>query len=64
MYKLSAYYHAHTKQELPYYSIEKTSDKICEILVNVHLNLDDDLIEIIEEDNDINDTNVNSFGED
>ena len=29
----------------------------------MHLNLDEDLIEIMEEDNDINDTEVNSFGE-
>src|SRR5688572_32591181 len=36
---------------------------ICEILVDVHLNLDEDLIEIMEEDNDIDDTEVNSFGE-
>ena len=64
MYKLSAYYHAHAKQELPYYSIKKTSDEICEILVNAHLNPDEDLIEIMEEDiNDTDDTEVNSFGE-
>ncbi|CAI2187654.1 11873_t:CDS:2, partial [Funneliformis geosporum] len=30
-------------------------------LVNAHLNLDEDLIEIIEEDNGINDAEINSF---
>jgi hypothetical protein len=53
MYKLSAYYNAHAKQELPYYSIEKTSDEICEILVDAHLNPDEDFIEILEDANDI-----------
>ncbi|CAI2186510.1 4946_t:CDS:2 [Funneliformis geosporum] len=49
------------KTELPISYIEKTSDEICEILVNAHLNLDEDLIEIIEEDNGINDAEINSF---
>ncbi|CAI2196039.1 19236_t:CDS:1, partial [Funneliformis geosporum] len=39
-------------------------NKICEILVNMHLNPNEDLIEIIEEDiNDINNIEVNSFDE-
>ncbi|CAG8716140.1 4839_t:CDS:1, partial [Funneliformis mosseae] len=42
--------------------IEKTSEEICEILVNTHLNPDEDLIKIMDDDNDIN-TEVNSFGE-
>ena len=53
MHKLSAYYHAHAKQELPYYSIKKTSDEICEILVNTHLNPDEDIIEVMKDDSDI-----------
>jgi hypothetical protein len=51
MYKLSAYYHAHAKQELPYYGVEKTSEEIHNILVNTHLNPDEDLIEFMD-DND------------
>src|SRR4051812_32357315 len=34
MYKLSAYYHAHAKQELPYYGVEKTGEEIHDILVD------------------------------
>jgi hypothetical protein len=30
-----------------YYGIEKTSDEICEILVNADLNPDEDIIELI-----------------
>jgi hAT family C-terminal dimerisation region len=64
MYKLSSYYHSHAKQELPYYSMEKTSDQICEILVNAHLYPDEDLIDTMEEDiDDISDTEVDSYGE-
>ena len=65
MYKLSTYYHAHAKQELPYYSIEKTSDQICEILVNAHLYPDEDLIDTMEEniDDTSSDTEMDSYGE-
>ena len=52
MYKLSAYYHAHAKQELPYYGVGKTSEEIHNILVDAHLNPDEDLIEFIDDDND------------
>src|SRR6266511_2673003 len=52
MYKLSAYYHAHAKQELPYYGIGKISEEIHNILVDAHLNPDEDLIEFIDDDND------------
>lgn len=49
MYKLSAYCHAHAKQELPYYSIGKSSEEMHDIIVDAYLNLDDDLIETMEE---------------
>ena len=48
MYKLASYYHAHAKQELPYYSIGKSSEEVCDVIIDAHLNLDDDLIEIID----------------
>ncbi|GET04509.1 hypothetical protein GLOIN_2v1867436 [Rhizophagus clarus] len=50
MYKLSSYYHAHAKQELPYYNIEKSNEEVHDIIVDAHLNLDDDLIETMEEE--------------
>jgi hypothetical protein len=50
MYKLSAYCHAHAKQELPYYSIEKSSKEVRDIIIDAYLNLDDDLIETMEEE--------------
>ncbi|CAI2186635.1 17510_t:CDS:2, partial [Funneliformis geosporum] len=51
------------KRQIPFdIELEKTSDEICEILVDAHLNLDEDLIEIMEEDNGINDAEINSFG--
>ncbi|GBB85291.1 hypothetical protein RclHR1_11850006 [Rhizophagus clarus] len=50
MYKLLAYYHAHAKQELPYYSIGKSNEEVHDIIVDAYLNLDDDLIEIMEEE--------------
>jgi len=56
MYKLSAYYHAYVKQELPYYGIGKTNEEIYDILIDAHLNLDDDLIEFMDDNNSINDT--------
>src|SRR4051812_37300070 len=46
MYKLSAYYHANVKKELPYYSIEKSTDEIHQILIDAHLNPDQDLLEL------------------
>jgi hypothetical protein len=46
MYKLSSYYHANAKKELPYYSIEKFTEEIHQILVDVHLNSDQDLLEL------------------
>ena len=55
MYKLSAYYHAYAKQELPYYSIGKTSEEIRDILVDAHLNPNDDLIELVDDINEISD---------
>src|SRR5260363_237855 len=50
MQKLASYYNSHAKQELPYYSIEKTSNEVYEIIVNKNLNLDEDFIEITEDD--------------
>jgi hypothetical protein len=50
MYKLSAYCHIHVKQELPYYSIEKSSEEVHDIIIDTYLNLDDDLIKTIEKE--------------
>lgn len=63
MYKLSAYYHSFAKQELPYYSIGKTSEEIRNILVDAHLNPDDSLIELIDDIDEIGDMEINSFDE-
>ena len=49
MYKLSSYYHAAAKKELPYYSIGKSAEEVHEILVNAHLNPDEDLLELIDD---------------
>jgi hypothetical protein len=49
MYKLSSYYYAHAKKELPYFGAEKSSEEIHEILINAHLNPDDDLIELADD---------------
>jgi hypothetical protein len=46
MYKLSSYYHANAKKELPYYSIEKSTEEIHQILVDAYLNPDQDLLEL------------------
>ena len=46
MYKLSAYYHANAKKELPYYSIKKSTEEIHQILVDAHLNPDQELLEL------------------
>jgi len=45
IYKLSAYYHANAKKELPYYSVEK-SEVVYQIFVDSHLNPDQDLLEL------------------
>ena len=49
MYKLSSYYHAAAKKELPYYSIGKSAEEVHEILVNAHLNPDEELFELIDD---------------
>ncbi|CAG8628466.1 16073_t:CDS:2 [Rhizophagus irregularis] len=49
MYKLSAYYHANVKKELPYYGIEKSTEEIHQILIDAHLNPDQDLLELEDE---------------
>ncbi|CAB4404603.1 unnamed protein product [Rhizophagus irregularis] len=46
MYKLSAYYHANAKKELPYYGTEKSTKEIHQILTDAHLNPDQDLLEL------------------
>ncbi len=46
MYKLSAYYHANAKKELPYYSVEKSAEEIHQIFIDAHLNPDQDLLEL------------------
>ncbi|PKY58595.1 hypothetical protein RhiirA4_512977 [Rhizophagus irregularis] len=46
MYKLSAYYHANAKKELPYYGTEKSTEEIHQILTDAHLNPDQDLLEL------------------
>ena len=55
--------HMQSKNYLPYYGVEKTTDEIYEILVNAHLNPDEDLIEIMEEGIEVDDTEANSSGE-
>ncbi|RGB27932.1 hypothetical protein C1646_768480 [Rhizophagus diaphanus] len=50
MHKLTAYYHAHAKQEFSYYGIGKKNEEIRNILVDAHLNPGDDLIEVIDDD--------------
>ena len=64
MYKLASYYHAHAKQELPYYSIGKSSEEVCDVIIDAHLNLDNDLIEIIDNVYDIDNTKINDEEED
>jgi hypothetical protein len=49
MYKLSSYYHAQAKAELPYYGIGKSTEEVHEILVNVHLNPDEELLELVDD---------------
>ncbi|CAG8839058.1 20844_t:CDS:1, partial [Cetraspora pellucida] len=51
---VSSYYYSHAKNELPYYSIEKSDNKIYKILVDEYLNSDKDFIEIIKENLDEN----------
>ncbi|RIB12611.1 hypothetical protein C2G38_2200175 [Gigaspora rosea] len=58
MQKLASYYNSHAKQELPYYSIDKTSNEVYEILMNENLDVDKNFIEITEDSlNDKNDEN-------
>jgi hypothetical protein len=49
MYKLSAYYHANAKKELPYYGVNKSNEEIHQILIDAHLDPDDDLLEIMDD---------------
>lgn len=49
MYKLSAYYHANAKKELPYYGAGKSTDEIHQILIDAHLNPDEDLLELADD---------------
>ena len=49
MYKLSSYYYAQAKKELPYYSIGKSTEEIHEILVNEYLNPDEELLELVDD---------------
>src|SRR5438270_12811869 len=46
MYKLSAYYHAALKKELPNYGVGKSTEEIREILIDAHLNPNEDLLEL------------------
>jgi hypothetical protein len=46
MYKLSSYYHANAKKELPYYGSEKSTEEIQQIIIDAHLNPDQDLLEL------------------
>lgn len=46
MYKLSSYYHSNAKKELPHYGVGKSTDEINQILINAHLNPDEDLLEL------------------
>ncbi|CAG8709237.1 40881_t:CDS:2, partial [Gigaspora margarita] len=58
MQKLAFYYNSHAKQELPYYSIKKTSNEVYKILMNENLDVDKNFIEITEDSlNDKNDEN-------
>jgi hypothetical protein len=50
MYKLSTYYHANAKKELPYYSVEKSAEEIHQIFIDAHLNPDQDLLDELEDD--------------
>ena len=54
MYKLSAYYHAALKKELPYYGVGKSTEEIREILIDAHLNPDEDLLELEDDSPDNN----------
>ena len=55
MYKLSTYYHANAKKELPYYGVEKSDEEIQQIFIDAHLNPDEDL----ESENDLPDYYTN-----
>lgn len=49
MYKLSSYYYAQAKKELPYYSIGKSIEEVHEILTNAYLNPDEDLLDLLDD---------------
>src|SRR3954453_19665277 len=49
MYKLSAYYHASAKRELPYFGAKKSTEKIHQILIDAHLYPDEDLLELVDD---------------
>src|SRR2546421_432324 len=49
MYKLSAYYHASAKKELPYYGAKKSTEEIHQILIDAHLYPDEDLLELADD---------------
>ena len=49
MYKLFAYYHAALKKELSNYGIGKSTEEIHQILVDAHLNPDEDLLELVDD---------------
>src|ERR1043165_1335057 len=63
MYKLSANYHASAKKELSYYSVGKSADEIHKILIDAHLNPDEDLLELVDDShnyyNDTEETIIN-----
>ncbi|CAG8856146.1 27436_t:CDS:2, partial [Gigaspora margarita] len=64
MQKIASYYYSHSKQELPYFGIEKTNNEVFEILVDEYLNEDeDDFVEITEVDLNESEenTNLNKF---
>ena len=65
MYKLSAYYHANAKKELPYYSVEKSSEEIHQIFIDAYLNPDQDLLDELDDlpNNYYNDEEENAIGE-
>lgn len=60
MHKIASYYYSHSKQELPYFGIEKTNNDVFEILVDEYLNEDeDDFVEITEVDLNESEENTN-----
>ena len=49
MHKLSAYYHASAKRELPHYGANKSTEEVHQILVDAHLNPDEELLELVDD---------------